>query len=117
MATKSNPHNLQVGQKLWFVERGRRYARRDGEVTVSKDGSRWAEIEKGRERIDLQTLCVDGGRYSSPGTCYLTREEHEREVALRAEWSVFRRDVEKRLDPHSGLTVAAIKQARAVLGL
>jgi hypothetical protein len=48
-------------------------------VTVHKVGRKWAEIDSGR-RVDLKTLAVDGGEYSSPADCYLSREEYEAEV-------------------------------------
>ncbi len=80
----SNPHNIQVGQKLWRVA-SRRRGGNGFEVTVSKVGRKWAELDGyATGRIDLETLCVDGGNYMSPATCYLSRESYEAECTLRA---------------------------------
>lgn len=77
---------LQVGQQLWYVPN-----KRPGQpyfVTVLKVGRKWAEIGH-RRRISIEGLFVDGGQYSSPGRCYLSKEDHEKEVALNSAWARF----------------------------
>lgn len=86
----TNPHGLTVGQELWFVP-----GHRGGHshyVTVQKIGRKWAEVGK-RLRIDLETLIADGGDFMSPGTCYLSKEEHEQAVERSARWTRIQRFV------------------------
>lgn len=78
-----NPHNLQVGQVVWFEPNDKRS--RGHEMTVEHIGRLWAAT-KDRYRIELTTLEVDGGPYSSPGRVWLSRDECEAETALDARW-------------------------------
>jgi len=77
---------LQVGQTLWHVPSGRRGLA--SEVTVLKVGRKWADIGYGR-RISIEDLSVDGGQYCSPGRCYLSKAEHDKEVELNSAWGKF----------------------------
>jgi hypothetical protein len=105
---------LKVGQKLWFNSSVRYYTSR--EVTVTKVGRRWAYISANRLRIDKETLVVDGDGYSSPGRCYLSRDEHEAEVAVRAAWRDLQHKVSHcNLPP--GVTVERIMQVCEFLGI
>lgn len=60
---------LSEGQKLWWVPQ-HSLGMKGREVTVLKVGRKWAELDNG-ERIDLETLISDGGRYAPNGRCYL----------------------------------------------
>lgn len=81
-----NPHNLTVGQELWYVPgNGRR--RDPGSVTVQKIGRVWAEISR-EGRISLETLWVDGGNYTSLGRCYLSKELHDAEILREQAWGM-----------------------------
>ncbi len=88
----TNPHNLKVGQKLWRV------AARQGSnefAEITKIGRKWATIGEGwgAEKVCLKDLYVDGGKYSSPAQCYLSKEAWERGGIVRAKWGEIRRHV------------------------
>lgn len=111
----ANPHKLQVGQKLWFVPADRRNG--DGcEVTVEAVGRTWAKISN-QYRIDLQSLIADGGQYVSPGRCYLSVEAYREDVELQRAWCSFQNEVYRATVRPTGLTVAAIDEARRLLKL
>jgi hypothetical protein len=103
---------LTVGQKLWFVPYQRRVEAH--EVIVEKVGRKWASI--GYYRINIDTLKVDGGQYSSPGACYLSKEAYEAEIKLNQEWDAFRRLVDANYAP-KGITIERIKEAINILGI
>lgn len=76
---------LEIGQELWFVPR----ERRDGKphpVTITKIGRKWAEVDRGYYRIDINTLVADGGQYASPGRCWLNQSAWEEEEARQSAW-------------------------------
>ncbi len=82
-----NPHNIQVGQKLFFVRTINRNRSGQNEywVEVGKVGRQWAKIGF-NGRVNLTTLHVDGGIYSSPGRCYLTDKEYLDEQERQRCW-------------------------------
>lgn len=88
---------LEVGQRLWYVPRERGQPH---EVTVGKVG-----------------LHIDGGEYSSPGRCYLSREEWEVEDATRRAWNGLRVEVTNRPPAPEGVSPEAIREAAALLRL
>ncbi len=107
---------LSVGQKLWMVP----YQRHLGVpmfVQVTKVGRKWAEISLRGYRISLNKLIIDGGGYTSPGRCYLTKEEHEAEVKLHAAWARLRSFMDRKHNPPDGVTIENIEAAIQVLGL
>jgi hypothetical protein len=106
-----NPHNLQVGQSLWYVPSNRRDSERP--VTVQKIGNRWAAIGYSL-RIDLETLRADGGNYSSPGRCYLSEQDWTATKLADKEWNDLRSKMTWNVP--SGVTLENIKAARKLLG-
>lgn len=102
---------LTVGQELWLVpDRGMARA-----VKVVKVGRKWAELDN-RDRVDMNTMKLDGGEYASPGQCYLSREVHDREVELRIAWAYFSGLVcDHRHGPPEGVTIAQIANAQRAL--
>jgi hypothetical protein len=57
------------------------------EVTVAKIGHKWITLEGRRPiRIDRKTMYADGGVYTSPGRCYLSKAEYEAEERRRDRW-------------------------------
>lgn len=72
----ANPHNIKVGQELWFVPTRYGSKKREHALTVTKVGRVWAEVTGGHVgwRFDLETLQIDGKDYTSPGTVYLNKE-------------------------------------------
>ena len=105
--------DLSVGQKLWFVPD--RHFGQPREVTVLKIGRKWAAISERGDRIDIETLVVDGKGYSSPGRCYRSREGYETIAAANAAWDALMRDLRNTYQRPRGLTVEDIEQARRIL--
>lgn len=104
---------LTVGQKLWCVPSQRRGS--PHEVTVEKVGRKWAYIGYS-DRIDVETLVMDGGQYSSPGTCYVSQKAYKDEIKLIQIWNAFRRLVDHHHIP-KGITVERIQEAQKILGI
>lgn len=106
---------LEIGQKLWCVPSGRRGE--PHEVTITKVGRLWAKINDRRyTRIDVNTLYMDRGVSSSPGRCYLTREEWETEVEEDKIWSAFHSRMLGKYSKPRGLTADRIREAAKLLG-
>lgn len=106
---------VEVGQKLWKVFHDKR--RGDPcEVEVVKVGRKWATLNRYHGRIDLETLSVDGGGYSSPARCYLSREVYELERSTEIEWAKLKSELLYKSRP-ADVTIENIKQARNLLGL
>ena len=107
---------LSVGQKLWYVPvvgYGQPH-----EVGIVKIGRVWATLGGfERRRIRIDDLTADGGDYSSPGRCWLSREEWEHEMAAIAAWDKFRRVVSQFFSMPPELTRSKIVEAAALLGL
>ena len=105
---------IHVGQKLYLVYTDSRRGT-DCEVTVTKVGRKYAELDIPRFRIFVDTMNVDGRGYSSPGRCFLSREEYEKNVGLQRKWQDFKNAVgRKQLE---GITHEDISRAAAALGL
>lgn len=107
--------NLQPGQKLWFVYSDRRQGQ-GREVTVEKIGRKWATLTDG-DRVSIESLDMDGGQYSSPGRCYLSREEWARSEEVRLAWVRFSDSVHSRYAPPTGVTAEAIRSVSMILKL
>lgn len=92
MKKDNNPHNLEVGQKLWLVTTVNRSRGEDKHndyfVLVKTVGRKWAEIAGSNTdaRINLKTLKADGRGYASWATCYLDKDEYQRQKATRQLW-------------------------------
>lgn len=109
---------LSVGQKLWYVPRDSREVSQSREVTVTKIGRKWAEIDMGwrGSRIDLEDWRVDGGQYSSPGSCYVSRQAWDDERQRQRAWSSLF-SARPYGGPPDHVTTAAIYQAASLLGI
>lgn len=101
------------GQKLWYVPTDGRD--KPHEITVGKVGRRWAETGY-RLRIDVETLEADGGKYSSPGRCWITREAWQAEQSRQAAWSDLKEKMNRSWSAPDGVSIDAIHKARAFLG-
>ena len=96
---------MEVGDKVGFVPGYRKACA--GYVTVEKVGRLYLTLSN-RLRADKHTLYTD---YSS--RCYLSKEEHDNEVAFRVALSAFRQRVSD-LSEHS-TDMACLKAANEAL--
>lgn len=107
---------LVVGQKLWLVP-NERYFGQPMEVTITKVGRKWATCIQGRReyRVDMDTLMVDGGDYTSPAQCYLSRKAHEDHEAAAHAWSDLLRVIDRTATPPAHLVADDIREIQARL--
>lgn len=110
-----NPHNLTVGQKLWFVPE-RNYHGAPREVTVEKIGRVWATVNNA-PRVSLNTLMVDGGGYDSPGRCHLSRDVWEAERKRQIAWSPLRRKIMEQYDAPKDFDPISVDAIAKLLGI
>jgi len=107
----SNPHNLKVGQELYCVWRYRKVCMM---VAITKIGRKWAEI--GNDRVCLDSMIIDGGpSYGTSGHAYLSKEEHDNEMALADAWQRFSKGVSYSLP--EGMTLPKLAKAAELLGI
>lgn len=93
-----------------------RYVGSPGFVTVTKVGRKWAELSARGYRIDKTTLIIDGAGYTSPGRCYLTKDEHTAEENMRQAWRKLRDFIDRKYSPPHGITVESVEAALHMLG-
>ena len=108
------PVSLQVGQELWFVYRERRRGA-PCIVIITKVGRKWAQLNYGGYRVNVDTLKVDGAGYTSPAQCWLTREAWEDEVNRQDAWSKLRGYFDHRWQAPDGLPTEKIEEILAAL--
>lgn len=101
------------GQSLWLV--GSDNAKTQRAVIVTKVGRKWATLNTG-QRIDIQSMTVDGGQCNSPGQCYESQQVYEQTRALSIAWGQLTRDV-KGMNRPEHMTIEKIAQIRTLLGI
>lgn len=105
----------QVGDKLWYVANNRRQSSGSQyEVIVTKVGRKWIYVAPDSDsrvefRIDPDTLWADGGRYTSPGKCYSSKEVYEEEMYSMKLFQELRRKMEHSKDVGSKEVLKAAK--------
>ena len=114
--SSKNPHGLTVGRELFLVL-NRRHLPGGKPVTVTAVGRKWAEIDHGKHRINIQTLYVDGGGYSSPGRCYLSEQEWKDNVLRKDAWGSLRQKIERMYTLPADLTIQKMDQIAELLGI
>lgn len=107
---------LTVGQKLWWVG-AHSYNKGEREATVLKVGRKWATLDVGEYRIDLETLRADGRGSNSPGRCWMSEAEWRVEEARKSAWREFRDKLQPHWYPPDGVDIERIKRAAAALGI
>jgi hypothetical protein len=117
---------LVVGQRLWFVPKGRYASLGPFEIEVTSVGRKWARARRTEDlfeldglnviTIDVYTLKADGGTAPSPGRCFLSREVYEANVRLRNTWLMFRTYLQGVHEPPSGLAPEDIHRLAEQLG-
>ena len=116
-----NKYNLKIGQVLYvrFADIYHTVNKIDFvEATVSKLGRKWATLSRPGYchdlKLDLETLRLDDGHYQA----WLSPAAYTNTKALHAAWRDFCSAVtDARYRPPSELSLEAIKEARAKLGL
>lgn len=101
---------LHLGQELLFVNNEKRTGA-PFMVTVTKLGRKWATLDSGVYRIDINTLIADGRQFSSPGRCWLSRELYEAEERRTAAWERLRSWVDRQWTTPKGLDTEQIETA------
>lgn len=86
-----NPHNLQVGQELWYVPNNLRLNNQE-HVKILKLGRVWATMERG-PRANMETLRADGDGWNSQGRFWLSEDDHKRWKETARLWESFRREM------------------------
>lgn len=114
----TNTHNLKVGQKLFYVVSVNRSRNGSNEIWLSviKVGRKWATLSGYNQRIDLETLEMDGGDYSSPGRCYLSEGEYWSQRELKKCWSTLTNAIHHRTVP-DGIDTETIREFAAKCGI
>jgi len=104
-----------VGQELYWEWSEYSHKKNTGEmVTITKIGRHWLELSN-RHRVGASTLVADGGKYSPPGRCFLSRDAREAELARDAAWMLLRHKMSHRAP--DGVTAEHIAHATRLLGL
>lgn len=105
--------NYTVGQKLWYVPTDHRWGRQ-AEVTVTRVGRKWVELDSGR-RVEIGKTHVDGGNYSSPGSLYESKEVYEASEALKEAWWELKRKMDNIRATPSHMTLEKISQIEKIV--
>lgn len=107
-----------VGQKLWLVLHRHRNTAEEREVTVVKVGRKWAELDYpfySPYKISLEHWHIDGGKYSSPGSCYASEQDYKDTVVREALWRKFQQRVSWATPEN--ITTERIKELAVELGV
>ena len=107
-------NEYKVGDKLWWV--GSDNKRTQREVTIEKVGRVWLTLSNGH-RVDKVALKADAGEWTSPGTCWLSKEAYEHCARLDRAWDALRRAVNNTWYIPDNVTLEDIKAAAALLKL
>jgi len=85
-------------------------------VRVEKLGHWWATLSNGY-RCNRYTGIVDGGKFSSPGTIYLSQESYDKEAVLLGMWIKLQRDIATKPILVEDLSRRKIIEVRRLLAL
>jgi hypothetical protein len=107
-------NEYKVGDKLWWV--GSDNKRTQREVTIEKVGRVWLTLSN-HHRVDKVTFVAFAGGYSSPGTCWLSKEAYEHCARLERSWGALRRAVSNTWNVPDDVTLEDIKAAAMYLKL
>jgi len=119
----SNPREFKVGQELYMVSndpRSVKYRVMDaGEpgrvVTITAIGRRWATLDSNNGRVDMETLELDGGGYTSHARCWLSMADHINHEKMC--FLLHRIRTMTPSGPTLGMTVARLEAVAVTLGL
>lgn len=78
---------LSIGDTLWLVIGDEwKKNKHQAPAKVVKVGRKWADLDYGRYRVDMETMRLDGAGYTSPGKCYVSQSHYEQELAANKAW-------------------------------
>lgn len=103
----------QVGDKFWYVPRNIWAPQR--EVTVASVGRKWIHFYCSM-RAEIDTLEVDGGEYSPPGSLFESEADYKEYVRLRLAWADFKLSIDRAYHCPPSMTVEKIAQMTAMIG-
>lgn len=91
---------------MWYVDSNVRDSGRP--LTVVSVGKRWAALARDSHsrpymRVDIATDMVDGGKYSSPGKVWESREAYENHASKIQQWDELRKLCSQRVPDHLSL--------------
>jgi hypothetical protein len=105
---------LQPGTKLWYVPSDPRNEKYAHEVIITKVGRKWAYFgPHSQDRLDPETLRVDGGIYCSPGTCYESKETYEALCLANRFW----RHLKDKMGWDAKVDAEKVREAAKMLGI
>lgn len=82
-----NPHNLVVGQGIYYVPHRHNGSGNARHLIITKIGNKWATCGENRGyMVSLASLEVDGEGFTSPGRCYLTKKIYDDTCRLNKMW-------------------------------
>lgn len=106
---------LQVGQELWMVPSEARYRDQARLVRVEKVGRKWADLDC-YGRVNMETMALDGGGFSSHGRCYVSKEAWEAEEKRATAWRILSNEIGRMWQAPDCVTIETMEQIRKLLG-
>ncbi|MEX3984120.1 hypothetical protein AB4Y45_34770 [Paraburkholderia sp. EG287A] len=107
---------LEVGQTLLFESSPCANQRVRDKVVVTAVGRKWANIEGAHTgRVNVETMEVDGGSFSSQGECFVSKEDWLEKIGRRIVWDSLKSAL--RTVPPAGVTYAQLLDAAKLLGI
>ena len=85
------------------------------DAKVKKIGKKWAALDFSGHRFDINTLKLDGGNYSSPGTVYRSPDEYEAQLELDRVWRIVSNNIRHTYKLKDGVTINDIRRAAQLL--
>lgn len=86
---------FKVGQEVYLVPTQKRMGNPHF-AKIEKIGRKWITLADNYGRFSPDSMMADGGQYSPPYRCYLSKEEYEVEAAADAAWN----ELNKLIDSH-----------------
>lgn len=120
---------IKPGDRFYRVRHLRARSVEADWVRVTKVGRKWAEFVRAKYfkagepprspagRFDMETLKLDGGSFTSPGSVYRTADEYEWAVREEKLWEQFRRALDRLHRKPDNVNDVAIFKAAEALGI